>query len=99
MASPLQIKNRHHCVPARSNPEQLLAQAVAERDAFLEKYPQYKTFQQEIDIILDKAGTSENRMAVLALLLEAKLIQLHEELQHFNRMLWAVAWRSPILNS
>lgn len=67
--------------------DRLLSQAIAERDQFLEQCPQYRKLQDEIDTMLDKAGSSENRMAVLALLIESKLIELHGQLQHLNRIL------------
>jgi hypothetical protein len=69
------------------NPERQLAEALAERALFLEKYPQYRNYQHEIDRMLDQAGTLENRMAVLALLIEAKLIELHDQFRHLNRIL------------
>lgn len=69
--------------------DQALDRALAERDRFLAQYPKYRAFQNEIDGILDKAGSSENRMAVLALLMESKLIELHGQLQHLNRILMA----------
>jgi hypothetical protein len=79
--------------PARQNsndewhPDQVLAEALAEREQFLETYPEYRSYQDEIDNMLDKAGSSEKRMAVLALLMEAKLIELQDELKHLNRLL------------
>ncbi|RJQ80126.1 MAG: hypothetical protein C4519_10280 [Desulfobacteraceae bacterium] len=69
------------------NPDRQLTAAIAERDQFLERHPQYRELQQEIDRMLDKAGSAENRMAVLALLMESKLIELHGNLQRLNRIL------------
>jgi NAD-dependent SIR2 family protein deacetylase len=71
-------------------PDRQLTQAIAERDRFLARYPQYRQMQNEIDDVLDKAGSSENRMAVMALLIESKLIELHGQLQHLNRILLSV---------
>jgi hypothetical protein len=67
-----------------------LSQAIAERDLFLERHPQLRQLQQEIDRMLDKAGTHQNRMAVLALLMESKLMELHSHLQGLNRILLSV---------
>jgi hypothetical protein len=64
-----------------------LADALAERALFLERHPKYKAFQKEINSILDKAGSSENRMAVLSMLMEAKLLELQKELRHLNAIL------------
>lgn len=69
------------------NPDQVLAEALAERAEFLEKYPELQAFQDEIDAMLDKAGSPENRMQVLAMLMEAKLIELNGELRDLNRIL------------
>jgi hypothetical protein len=71
--------------------ENALADALAERDLFLKNNPKYKAFQKEISMMLDKAGTPENRMAVLAMLMEAKLLELHKELRHLNTILLNVA--------
>jgi hypothetical protein len=72
------------------NPEKELADALAERDLFLENNPKYRTFQNEINKMLDKAGSPDNRMAVLAVLMEAKLIELQKELRHLNTILLRV---------
>jgi hypothetical protein len=72
------------------NPDQLLAESLAERAQFLKKYPQYQPFQDEIDGLMDKAGSFENRMAVLALLMEAKLIEMHDQFRQLNRILVTV---------
>jgi hypothetical protein len=68
------------------DPEQRLAQALRQREIFLEKKPQYRKLQHEIDQLLEKAGTSENRMAVLAILMEGKMIELHSQLQRLSRI-------------
>ena len=69
------------------NPEEVLAEALVERALFLENHPKYQAFQREIDALLEKAGNSENRMTVLAVLMEAKLIELHEQFKHLNAIL------------
>ena len=81
----LQISNRRQYT--NWNPERALEEALAEKAAFLNKHPQYREFQREIDRMLDKAGTPENRMAVLAMLMEGKLIELHQQLQKLNGIL------------
>ena len=64
-----------------------LSRAIAERDRFLERHPQHRPLQQDIDRMLDKAGTPDNRMGVLALLMESKLMELHGQMQRLNRIL------------
>jgi NAD-dependent SIR2 family protein deacetylase len=67
--------------------ETALQRALDERARFLEKYPQYRSFQQEIDRMLEKAGSVENRLSVIALLIEAKLVELHSQLKTLNHIL------------
>ena len=91
----LQIASEKH--PDIWNPDNTLTDALAERDLFLENYPKYKAFQNEINKILDKAGNPENRMAVLAVLMEAKLLELQKELRHLNTILISMADQEPPL--
>ncbi len=86
MAHKLKLQISPDKIPSFWNPEKILTDALAERALFLENHPKYKKFQHEIDILMDKTGTSENRMTVLAVLLEAKLIELHKQLKHLNTM-------------
>ncbi len=71
----------------RWEPERALATAMAERARFLETHPHHRNLQAEIDRILEKAGSHENRMAVLAFMMESRLIELHGHLQQLNRIL------------
>jgi len=81
----LPSSQRRHDAPW--NPEAALARALAEKAEFLNQHPEYREYQKEIDGLLDKAGTMENRMAVLAMLMEGKLIELHQQLQKLNSIL------------
>lgn len=69
------------------NSQAALSEALAEREAFLEKHPHCRSFQREIDRVLDKAGSPENRMTVLAMLMEGKLLELHHKLKKLNGIL------------
>jgi hypothetical protein len=69
------------------DPDQELAAALTQRARFLDKHPQHRSLQREIDGMLDKAGSAENRMAVLAVLIESKLIELHGRLKQLNGIL------------
>ena len=64
-----------------------VAEAIRERDRFLKRYPQYKAYQREIDHLLDEAGPPEKRMAVLAMLMEGKLLEMRDQLQGLNTIL------------
>lgn len=87
MANRLRIDIAAHRKPSGHwDPDRQLADALRDRARFLEKYPRYRSMQAEIDHMLDKAGTVENRMAVLALLMEGKLIELQSELLRLNRL-------------
>ena len=58
--------------------------ARKDRDRLLKDHPDLKEFQQKIDRCLDNAGSSENRMAVLGIMIEAKLKELQDELSHLS---------------
>jgi hypothetical protein len=61
--------------------------ALKERDRLLEEHPELREFQNEIDRRLDNAGSSENRMAVLAIMMEAKLKDLRDELSQLSTLM------------
>ncbi len=87
MARKLKVDTAAAAHQSSWDPEKALAQALAERSQFLETYPQYRTFQAEIDRMLDKAGSADNRMAVLAMLIEGKLVELSQEFKKLNNIL------------
>ncbi|MBW1994168.1 MAG: hypothetical protein JRI77_06920 [Deltaproteobacteria bacterium] len=59
--------------------------ASKERDALLKERPELRAFQKEIDWRLKCAGSFENRMAVLGIMMEANLKELQKQLKHlFN---------------
>ena len=91
----LPSSKRRHDAPW--NPETALAHALAQKAEFLNQHPEYREYQKEIDRLLDKAGNMENRMAVLAMLMEGKLIELHQQLQELNTII-AKAGGKPDLN-
>ncbi len=61
--------------------------AREERDRLLDEYPDLREFQKQIDKCLDNAGSSENRMVVLGIMIEAKLKELREELSHLSSLM------------
>jgi hypothetical protein len=69
------------------DPEKALAAAVAERDRFLEQHPEHRAYQQEIDRVLDGAGSGQQRMAVLAMLIEGKMVELAGKMRELNDIL------------
>jgi hypothetical protein len=87
MARRLEVKTKRSSADMHWEPERALAAALAQRSRFLEEHPQHRKFQAEIDRVLEKAGTGENRIAVLAFMMESKLIDLHRHLQHLNGIL------------
>ena len=90
MAQHLEIRKYPNAALPAWDPDRLLADALADRERFLERYPQYRGYQQQIDDMLERAGSAENRMAVLALLMEAKLIEMHDQLKDLNHLLLAL---------
>ena len=61
--------------------------ARQELDHLLNEHPDLKAFQEKIDRCLDNAGSSENRMAVLGIMMEAKLKELRDELSHLSLLM------------
>ena len=61
--------------------------ARQDRDLLLEEHPELKEFQKKIERCLDNAGSSENRMAVLGIMIEAKLKELRDELSHLSLLM------------
>lgn len=57
---------------------------IKKLDSLIESSPEYEKFQEEIELYLHKAGAPENRLAVLEFLLEAKISELRQELQHLS---------------
>jgi hypothetical protein len=76
---------------AGQKPIKSVTEAIADRDHFLARYPQYQAYQDEIEAVLDKAGPPEKRMAVLAMLMESKLMEMHNQFQELNHILASVA--------
>ena len=91
MAHQLKLNLKHRGTQFSWDPEKVLAEALAEKALFLDKYPEYRPFQREIDTLLEKAGSPENRMTVLAVLMESKLVELHSQLRSLNAILIDVA--------
>ena len=58
--------------------------ARQERDRLLNEHSDLKEYQKQIDRCLDNAGSFENRMAVIGIMMEAKLKELRDELSHLS---------------
>ena len=58
---------------------QCLQAALAERERFLEHHPHLREYQAEIDRLLNKSGDHQGRLAVLATLMQGKLLQMQQE--------------------
>ena len=55
-------------------------EAQRELDLLLEKHPELRKTQEEINERLIAAGSVENRLNVLSIMIEGKLKELHEQL-------------------
>ena len=64
-----------------------LDELIKKRDQYLKENPHVIPFQKEIDRLLDNAGTPENRMKVLGIMMEGKLAELREQLIKLSNML------------
>lgn len=67
--------------------EKKLQKALAEREQFLRRQPHLRSFQAEIDRVLEKSGNHEGRMAVLGMLLQSKLLEMQKELRSLAEIL------------
>lgn len=65
---------------------ELLKELLKKRDQYLKENPHLIPFQEEIDRLMDNAGSRENRMAVLGIMLEGKLRELQKELTSLGDM-------------
>jgi hypothetical protein len=64
-----------------------LLNALARRERYLARHPHLRTYQAEIDRVLDKSGNIHGRMAVLGMLMQGKLLEMQKELCKLNRFL------------
>ena len=62
----------------------VVRKAIEERNQFLEKRPELRPFQEEIDRRLTAAGSMENRMAVLGFMLQ-------EQIMAFGEAFWEIS--------
>ncbi len=60
--------------------QEILEEALNARKQFLKEHPHLQAFQDEIDRILEKTVGFENRMAVLAFMIETKLYELKDSI-------------------
>jgi len=92
MASQLEIKKGGVLLSTERLAE-IGERARLERDRLLKEHPHLQAYQDEIDRMLAGAGSSENRMAVLGLMMEAKLNELQDQLSRLAQCLQAVERR------
>jgi hypothetical protein len=90
MAYGTKFETNKASVPSGWDHEKALAEALAERSRFLEKNPRYREFQSDIDKMLDKSGSRSNRMVVLAMLIEGKLVEMSQEFKRIQGILTQV---------
>ncbi len=64
-----------------------LDRALEARDEFLKEHSELLTFQEEIDQILGQVGGPDERMRILALEMEKKLIELNRLAKQLHAIL------------
>ena len=64
-----------------------LQKALHDREQYLEQYPRLRSYQAEIDRLLDNSGNNQGRMAVLGMLMQGKLLELQKELCSLTEVL------------
>lgn len=75
--------------PMRRSSSQCLQEALAERERFLEHHRHLRSYQAEIDRVLDKSGNCHGRMNVLGTLIQGKLLEMQKELYKLSKILKA----------
>jgi len=58
----------------------ILQEALAQRERYLQRHPRLRAYQAEIDRILDKSGDVDGRLAVLGTLIQGKLLEMQREM-------------------
>ena len=66
--------------PRKMSSQEILEEALNAREQFLKEHPDLQPFQDEIDRIMEKTVGFENRMAVLAFMIETKLYELKDSI-------------------
>ena len=87
MARKLHINIAENREASAWDPEKALADALSEKARLLQAKPGLKSFQKEIDTLLEKAGSPQSRMTVLAMLMEGKLVELNQQLKNLHTTL------------
>ncbi len=62
--------------------EEILENALREREDLLNRSPKLRVFQLEIDNLLVQAGCFENRMAVLGVMIDARFDALRQQIAY-----------------
>jgi hypothetical protein len=66
--------------PRKMSSQEILEEALKAREKLLKEQPRLQSFQDEIDRILEKTVGFENRMSVLAFMIEKKLYELRDSI-------------------
>ena len=66
--------------PRKLSSQEMLEEALNAREQFLKEHPDLQPFQDEIDRVMEKTVGFENRMAVLAFMIETKLYELKDSI-------------------
>jgi hypothetical protein len=83
------IPNQGRDDPRRQNmtANDYLQEALAERERFLARHLHLRSYQAEIDRILDQSGNCRGRMEVLGTLMQGKLLEMQKELYKLTKIL------------
>jgi predicted nuclease with TOPRIM domain len=78
MAELIRVQNRMDVGNIGVSSEQMLEDALKAREQLLREHPHLQAYQDEIDGILQKVIGFNDRMAVLGMMMEAKIYQLRD---------------------
>lgn len=80
-------KGNDPSVERQATSNDLLQKTLQDRERFLEQNPRLRSYQAEIDRLLDNSGNNQGRMAVLGMLMQGKLLELQKELRSLTEVL------------
>lgn len=66
---------------------ELIKKLNQEKEKLLTERPQYREYQKQIDEALEKAGSRQNRMAILGTMMRDKVAELQQKMIELSTML------------
>jgi hypothetical protein len=78
MAELIKVQNRTDMGHIKVSSKDTLAEALEARERLLREHPHLQAYQDEIDRVMQKIPSFNERMAVLGVMMEAKIYELRD---------------------